>query len=136
MNAAARLRWRVSGAIFTAAILVLGAAGFSTAVLDEPGVPMALVDTRTTETVRDEYLLYTPQFVLVDHSGPGVPIDIEHGTGDRVVIERETTWARERPDQSQSWDGQTLTIDSGGCMDCTVRYRITLPEHTEVIRRG
>ncbi|WP_062350041.1 hypothetical protein [Herbidospora yilanensis] len=135
MKAATRLRWRVAGGFLTTAILVLGAAGFATAALDEPGVPTALVDSQTTETVRDEYLLYTRQFVLVDHSGPGVPIHIQHGTGDRVIIERETTWARDRPDLSQSWDGQTLTIDSGACLGCSVSYRITLPEHTEVVRR-
>ncbi|WP_062435491.1 hypothetical protein [Herbidospora daliensis] len=135
MNAAARLRWRIAGAVFTAGVLVLGTAGFATAVLDEPAAPTALLNTRTTETVRDEYLLYTSQFVLVDHAGPGVPVSIEHGPGDRVVIERETTWGRDRPDQSQSWNGQTLTIDAGGCSDCSVRYRISVPEHTEVIRR-
>nr|WP_062341249.1 hypothetical protein [Herbidospora sakaeratensis] len=135
MNAAARLRWRIAGAVFTAGVLVLGTAGFATAVLDEPGVPTALTDTRTTETVRDEYLLFTSRFVLVDHAGPAVPVHIEHGPGDRVIIERETTWGRDRPDQSQSWDGQTLTIDTGGCLGCSVRYHITLPERTEVIRR-
>ncbi|WP_030456031.1 hypothetical protein [Herbidospora cretacea] len=135
MNAAARLRWRIAGGVLTTAILVFGAAGFASAALDEPGVPMALVDTRTTETVRDEYLLYAQRFVLVDHSGPGVPIHIQHGAGDRVIIERETTWARDRPDLSQSWDGQTLTIDSGGCLGCSITYRITVPEHTEVVRR-
>lgn len=135
MKAASRLRWRVTGGLFTAAVVVFGAAGFASAVLEEPTPAVALVASRTTETVHDEYAFFEPTLSVVNHSGLGAAIEVKEGAAGRLLIDREISWTLDRPDRHESWDGRTLLIDAAPCPGCSARYTITVPEGTEVIRR-
>ncbi|GAB1822220.1 hypothetical protein [Herbidospora sp. RD11066] len=135
MKRESRLRWRIAGGLLTAGFLSLAAAGFATAVLDEPGAPVELLATRSTETARHEYAFTEPVLTVVNHSGMGSSVEVEQGETGRLVIEREVSWGFERPSRYESWDGRTLIIDAPPCMGCVSRYTITVPEGIEVVKR-
>ncbi|GAA3220098.1 DUF4097 family beta strand repeat-containing protein [Actinocorallia longicatena] len=115
------MRWRIGGAVATVLVLAVGVGS----------VWMWLL--RGSETTSRTLQRAASR---LDFDFNDADLVIEPGPPGRIRVERELTWAIEKPEISEVWDGDTLrvkiTCRTGVGGGCSAVYRIRIPAETAV----